>query len=257
MERPACSTTEQPSTRTGRASGRSVRTSKISQETCESRERSRSEHSSNRRSDRRMERYTMRQTNVRAELEGGRMITTRNPWSVFFPPVAAIVIAFLFLTMPARAQNVQVDLSSTSALCGGQECFNTAGIFTNGTTFLGTSGMDNGNNCTPTPPYTNCPDAYSAQQLFGTAFSASSTTPPMLTLGSVPFTFGTVNTASCGSTGTACINDVVQFKTNGVAITLPAAQQVVYSTLIMLGTAVNGHHSGTVTATYTDSTTNV
>ena len=204
-----------------------------------------------------MERYAMRQTKVTAELEGGRMITTRKPWFVFFPPVAAIVIAFLFVTMPARAQNVQVDLSSTSALCGGQECFNTAGIFTNGTTFLGTSGMDNGNNCTPTPPYTNCPDAYSAQQLFRSAFSASSTTPPMLTLSSVPFTFGTVNTTSCGSTGTACINDVVQLRTNGVAITLPAAEQVVYSTLIMLGTAVNGHHSGTVTATYTDNTTNV
>jgi hypothetical protein len=41
---------------------------------------------------------------------------------------------------------VQVDLSST---------FNVAGIFTTGTTFLGTSGMDNGNNCTPTAPYTN------------------------------------------------------------------------------------------------------
>jgi hypothetical protein len=176
---------------------------------------------------------------------------------VFFPLMAAFVIAFLFWAMPARAQNVQVDLSSTSALCGGQECFNVAGIFANGTTFQNTPGMDNGNNCTPTPPFTNCPDAYSAQQLFGSAFSPTSTTPPSLTLGGVPFTFGTVNTVSCGSTGTACIPDVVNLTTSGVAITLPAAQQAVYSTLIMLGAAVNGHHAGTVTATYTDSTTSM
>lgn len=181
------------------------------------------------------------------------MNTKRSFSSVFVPPAAAFVMAFLFLAMPAHAQNVQVDLSSTSALCGGQECFNLAGIFANGTTFLGTAGMDNGNNCTPTPPYTNCPDAYSAQQLFGSTF----TTPPSLTLGGVPFTFGTVNTVDCGSTGTACIPDVVNLTASGVAITLPATQQAVYSTLIMLGSAVNGHHAATVTATYTDGTTSV
>ncbi|MGD1080565.1 MAG: hypothetical protein ABR881_19780 [Candidatus Sulfotelmatobacter sp.] len=182
------------------------------------------------------------------------MITRGRFSSVFFLPVAAFVLTLLSLAMPAHAQNVQVDLSSTSALCGGQECFNTAGLFNTGTTFLGTSGMDNGNNCTPTAPYTNCPDAYSANQL-----GLSTTTPPTLTPPSVnvPFTFGTVNTANCGSTGTACIPDVVNFTTSGVVITLPAAQQTIYSTIIILGTAVNGHHSGKVTATYTDGTTNV
>jgi hypothetical protein len=167
--------------------------------------------------------------------------------------MAALVFALLLVAAPAHAQNVQVDLSSTSALCGGQQCFNTAGLFDTGTTFLGTSGMDNGNNCTPTPPYTNCPDAYSANQLFGSSF----TNPPTLTLGGVPFTFGSANTANCGSTGTACTVDVVNFTSSGVAITLPVAQQTVYSTAIMLGTAVNGHHSGKVTATYTDSSTTV
>ncbi len=184
------------------------------------------------------------------------MITKRKSSPVFFLP-AAFVLALIFLALPAHAQNVQVDLSSTSALCGGQQCFNVGGIFANGTTFLGTSGMDNGNNCTPTPPYTNCPDAYSAQQLFGSSFSTTATTPPALTLGGVPFTFGTVNTVSCGSTGTACIEDVVNFTGSGVTMTLPAAEQTVYSTMIVLGTAVNGHHSGTVTASYTDGTTNV
>jgi hypothetical protein len=176
------------------------------------------------------------------------MITRGCSSSVFVPLVVAFVLALLFLAIPAAAQNVQVDLSSTSDLCSGNECFNVAGLFTTGTTFLGTSGMDNGNNCTPTPPYTNCPDAYSSNQL-----KLSSTTPPTLTPASlnVPFVFGTVNTVNCGSTGTACIPDVVNLTSSGVAITLPASDQTIYSTLIMLGTAVNGSHSGQVTATYT------
>jgi hypothetical protein len=199
----------------------------------------------------------MRDLQLRAKWEGRSMTTRGSASSVFFLLAGTLVIVLLMLAAPVHAQNVQVDLSSTSALCGGHECFNVAGLFANGTTFLGTPGMDNGNNCTPTPPFSNCPDAYSAQQLFGSAFTSSSTTPPTLTLGGVPFTFGTVNTANCGSTGAACIPDVVNFTSSGVVITLLAAEQTVYSTLIMLGTAVNGHHSGTVTATYTDGTTNV
>jgi hypothetical protein len=181
------------------------------------------------------------------------MITRGKSASVVFLPIAAFVVALLFLAAPAHAQNVQVDLSSTSALCGGQQCFNTAGLFATGTTFLGTSGMDNGNNCTPTAPYTNCPDAYSGNQLFGSGF----TDPPTLTLGGVPFTFGSVNTLNCGSTGTACTEDVVNLTSAGVTVTLASGQQTVYSTAIVLGTAVNGHHSGRITATYTDNSTTV
>lgn len=181
------------------------------------------------------------------------MITRYKSASVVFLAMATFVGVLGFLATPAQAQNVQVDLSSTSALCGGQQCFNTAGLFNTGTTFLGTSGMDNGNNCTPTPPYSNCPDAYSANQLFGSTF----TDPPTLTLGGVPFTFGSVNSASCGSTGTACIEDVVNLTSAGVTVTLPVDQQTVYSTAIVLGTAVNGHHSGRITATYTDNSTTV
>ena len=170
-------------------------------------------------------------------------------------PVIAMLAALLFVATPSHAQNVQLDLSSTSGLCGGQQCFNVAGLFSTGTKFLGTTGMDNGNNCTPTAPYTNCPDAYSSTQL-----GLSSANPPTLTPASVgiPFTFGTVNTANCGpSTSANCTLDVVNYTTGGVVITLPPAEQTIYSTMIILGTAVNGSHKGTITATYTDNTTNV
>jgi len=174
---------------------------------------------------------------------------------VLLLPVTALVLVLLVMPGLAHAQNVQVDLSATSALCSGQECFNTAGLFNTGVQFLGTNGMDNGNNCTPTAPYTNCPDAYSANQL-----GLSTSTPPTLMPPSlnVPFNFGTVNTASCGpATGVSCTLNVVNYTTGGIAITLPPTQQAVYSTVIVLGTAVNGHHSGSVTATYSSGPTTV
>lgn len=176
------------------------------------------------------------------------MITKKNSLALPFLLLAAAWLVLSF-TAPAHAQDVQVDLSSTSALCGGQQCFNVAGLFTTGTSFLGTNGMDDGNNCTPTAPYTNCPDAYSSSQL-----GLSSATPPTLTPPSlgVPFNFGAVNTVNCGpSTSTACTVDVVNLTGSGVAISLPTAEQAIYSTLVMLGTAVNGSHAGQVTATYT------
>lgn len=179
------------------------------------------------------------------------MITKRNSLAVPFLLLAATLILLSF-PASAHAQDVQVDLSSTSALCGGGECFNLAGIFADGVEYLGTNGMDGGTECTPPAPFTTCPAAYGAQQLFGSSFSASSTTPPSLTIGGVPFTFGPVNTVTCGASGEpACIPDEVNLTTSGVTITLPTAQQSVYSTLIMLGTAVNGSHKGQVTATYT------
>lgn len=176
------------------------------------------------------------------------MITKKNSLALPFLLLAAAWLVLSFTAL-AHAQEVQVDLSSTSALCGGQECFNVAGIFTTGTSFLGTNGMDDGNNCTPTAPYTNCPDAYSSNQL-----GLSSATPPTLTPPSlgVPFNFGAVNTVNCGpSTSTACTVDVVNLTGSGVDIALPTTQQAIYSTLVMLGTAVNGAHAGQVTATYT------
>jgi hypothetical protein len=179
------------------------------------------------------------------------MITKKNSLALPFLLLAAAWLVLSF-TAPAHAQEVQVDLSSTSALCGGHECFNADGIFTNGTTFLGTAFMDgtDAGNCTPPSPFPGCPDAYSAETL-----GLSSSTPPTLTPASVgaPFTFGTVNTVDCGpSTSAACILDTVNLTASpGVVITLPTTQQTIYSTMIMLGNGVNGSHAGQVTATYT------
>src|ERR1700722_953586 len=220
MERRVCSPTPRPSAPIGPALARWGRTSSISPETCGFRRRSFSSFQYRASGEFRNGEHAMRDLQSREKWEGRTMSTTVKSSPVFF--LAAFFFVVLFLALPVHAQNVQVDLSSTSALCGGQECFNTAGLFANGKTFLGTTGMDDGNNCTPTAPYTNCPDAYSAQQLFGSSFSATATTPPTLTLGGVPFTFGTVNTASCGSTGAACIDDVVNFTSGGVTLTLPA-----------------------------------
>lgn len=184
------------------------------------------------------------------------MITRKSCGSIVFLSLAVLAMTLFFTVTPSQAQgNVQLDLSSTSGLCGGQQCFNVAGLFTTGTQFLGTTGMDNGNNCTPTAPYTNCPDAYSSNQL-----GLSTATPPTLTPASlgIPFTFGMVNTSNCGpSTSASCTVDVVNYTTAGVVITLPAAEQTIYSTMVILGTAVNGSHLGNITATYTDNSTNV
>jgi hypothetical protein len=205
-----------------------------------------------------METKAMRHLQLRAEWEGGRMITRKSCASIVFLSLAVLAMMLFFAATPSQAQgNVQLDLSSTSGLCGGQQCFNVAGLFTTGTQFLGTTGMDNGNNCTPTPPYTNCPDAYSSNQI-----GLSTSTPPTLTPTSlgIPFTFGTVNTSNCGPSAPGnpnCTLDVVNYTTAGVVITLPAAEQTIYSTMVILGTAVNGSHLGNITATYTDNSTNV
>jgi hypothetical protein len=186
------------------------------------------------------------------------MTTRVSSSSVFLLPVAAFVVAFLFSALPAHAQNVQVDLSSTSALCGGQECFNASGIYADGVEFFGSSFMDGGTECTPVAPYTTCPAAYPANGATGLGLSLAATPPPTLTLNNVPYTFGVVNTTNCAGSGEpACTLDMVNLTPSGTTITLPTAEQTIYSTLVMLGTAVNGHHAGTVTATYSDSSTNV
>jgi len=194
----------------------------------------------------------MRDLQLRAKWVVGRMMKPNSTAPILLLPLAVLVM--LFATTPSHAQNVQVDLTST---CGGQSCYNTAGLFTTGTQFLGTTGMDNGNNCTPTPPYSNCPDAYSASQL-----GLPTTAPFTLTPASigVPFTFGPVNATNCGpsvSANPACSPDVVNYTSGGVVITLAAADQTIYSTMIILGTAVNGSHKANVKATYTDASTNL
>jgi|HubBroStandDraft_5_1064220.scaffolds.fasta_scaffold34838_2 hypothetical protein len=207
-----------------------------------------------------MEEYAMNEIQPGAKLRGGRMITRVSSSSVFLLPVAAFVVAFLFLAMPAHAQNVQVDLSgdTTGNLCNGQECFNAPGIYADGVEFFGSSFMDGGTECTPVAPYTTCPAAYPANGTTGLGLSLDPTPPPSLTIDNIPYTFGVVNSANCAGSGEpACILDMVNLTPSGTTITLPSVQQAIYSTMVMLGTAVNGHHAGTVTVTYTDNTTNV
>jgi hypothetical protein len=65
------------------------------------------------------------------------MVTRRvSLFTVVLPAIVCFML-LLGLSTPSHAQ-VQVDLSSTSGLCGGNQCFNVAGLFTTGTKFLGT-----------------------------------------------------------------------------------------------------------------------
>ncbi len=173
---------------------------------------------------------------------------------ILFLPLAVFAV-LLFAPTPSHAQNVQVDLTSTCA--AGGSCFNAAGLFTTGTVFLGTPGMDNGNNCTPPSGYTNCPDAYSANQLGLPSAAPYTLTPSSI---GVPFTFGPVNTSNCGPSTSPvvnCTNDVVNYTSAGVVVTLAATDQTIYSTMIILGNAVNGSHTANVVATYMDGSTNL
>jgi len=181
-------------------------------------------------------------------------MTTRTKFScMFFLLAAACLIASLISVTPARAQgsgNQQVDLSSV---------FNQAGVFAPGVTFQGTNDIDG----PPSDGCANglfCSDAYAAAVVFGSNYNASAPTltPPSL---GIPFNFGPVNTVNCGPDTSPVVNctpDIIKLPQAGVTITLPAAQQgIYYSTMVMLGNAVQGSQPGTVTVTYTDGTTNV
>jgi hypothetical protein len=145
-------------------------------------------------------------------------------------PSSGGVVVFA-ATFSSQSLGAQVNLSSD---------YNTAGIYNNSVTFPATGGMDGGgDNCTIS---SGCADAYSAQQL-----SLTSTSTPTLTYNSLLFNLGPVNTVDCT---TACIKDMININP-GVTVTLPSNQQAKYTTLTMLGTGVQGSHTGTVTVTYT------
>jgi hypothetical protein len=120
--------------------------------------------------------------------------------------------------------------------------FNLAGIYDNNVTFPATGGMDGGGDGCTLP--NGCADAYSAQQL-----GLSSNSNPELTLNGIRFNFGPVNSVDCT---TACIADVVDLQsTPGQTIPLLSQNSEAYSTVTMLGTGVQGSHTGTVTVNYT------
>jgi hypothetical protein len=178
------------------------------------------------------------------------MITKKNSLTMPFLLLAAVLFALSF-TASAHAQN-PIDMTSA---CNGGSCFNVAGLFTIGTSFP-PPGMDNGqsNGCTSQPP---CSAAYGIGGPNNTTLelvapTAPATEPWTLTIGGVPFDFGEVNTTSCGPpTSTQCNNNVIQVpnSSSGVTITVPPA---IYSTVILLGAAVNGSHQGSITINYSD-----
>jgi len=145
-------------------------------------------------------------------------------------PSSGGVVVFA-ATFSTQSLGTQVNLTSE---------YNTAGLYNNGVTFPATGGMDGGgDSCTLS---SGCADGYSGQQL-----GLTSTASPTLTSNGVAFNLGPVNTTNCT---TACIVDMINLNP-GVTVTLPSNQQAKYTTLTLLGTGVQGSHTGTVTVTYT------
>jgi hypothetical protein len=119
--------------------------------------------------------------------------------------------------------------------------FNTGGIFNNGVTFSATGGLDGGGDGCTLPD--GCADAYSAQQL-----GLSSGPFPHLIVNGALFAFGPVNTADCT---TNCVSDVITLPgAPGSTVWLPWFEQRPWTTMTILGTGVDGSHTGTVTVNY-------
>lgn len=152
--------------------------------------------------------------------------------SLTLPNNPDVAVLAATLTTQSLKTQMQVGLSSE---------YNLAGIYDNGVTFPASGGMDHGGDECTLP--NGCADAYSAQQL-----RLPSATAPKRIINGVRFDFGPVNTTNCT---TACVPDEVNLRGAGVTITLPSGQQNAYTTMAMLGTAVDGSHTGTVTVTYT------
>jgi hypothetical protein len=121
--------------------------------------------------------------------------------------------------------------------------FNTGSIFYNGVTFSATGGMDGGGDGCTLPD--GCADAYSAQQL-----GLPSAPFPHLIVNGTYFGFGSVNTADCT---TNCIPDAISLSgAPGTTLSVPWDRQRPYTTMTLLGTGVQGSHTGTVTVNYTN-----
>jgi hypothetical protein len=164
--------------------------------------------------------------------------STKTVQSVTLPNNRDVIV--LAATLTTQSLGTQVSLASQ---------YNVAGIYNSGITFPATGGMDGGGNGCTLP--NGCADGYLGQG--ATSLGLPSTTPPTLTIKGLLFNFGPVNIKDCT---TACVLDEINLNP-GVTIDLPSNQQTAYTTLSMLGTGVQGSHKGTVTVTYTDSTTSV
>jgi hypothetical protein len=155
--------------------------------------------------------------------------STKTVASLTLPKNANVEVLAATLT----AQNVGTQINLASA-------FNIGGLFSDGTTFDASLGMDGGGDgCTLS---NGCSDAFSSQQL-----GLTLDTVPTLTFNNLVFDFGSVNTVDCT---TACILDAIDLNP-GVTVKLPANQQAAASTLTLLGTGVQGGGTATVTINYT------
>jgi hypothetical protein len=143
-------------------------------------------------------------------------------------------VVVLAATLTGQTAQDQVNLS---------RAFNTGSIFNNGVTFSATGGMDGGGDgCTLAD---GCADAYSAQQL-----GLTSGAFPYLTVSGTDFGFGPVNTADCT---TNCVPDAISLSgAPGTTLAVPWNRQRPYTTMTLLGTGVQGSHTGTVTVNYTN-----
>ena len=162
--------------------------------------------------------------------------STKTVKSATLPQPRSGSVVVLAATLSAQSLGTQVSLSSA---------YNIAGIFANGVKFEGTGDIDGTADTDSCSLSDGCSDAYSEQQL-----GLTSATSPTLTIKGTTFNFGPVDTANCGTGLPACISDMIKLPAAGVTIPLPSNQQTAYTTLTMLGTAVNGSQTGTVTVTY-------
>jgi len=145
-------------------------------------------------------------------------------------------VVVLAATLTGRTIQNHVNLS---------RMFNTGGIFDTGVTFSATGGLDGGGDGCTLP--NGCADAYSAQQL-----GLSSGPFPRLIVNGELFGFGPVNAADCT---TNCVQDVISLPgAPGATLRLPFGQQRPYTTMTLLATGVQGSHTGTVTVSYTNGT---
>lgn len=154
--------------------------------------------------------------------------------SVTLPNDPNVVV--LAATLTGQSVQAPVNLS---------QVFNTAGIFNNGVTFPATGGLDGGGDGCTLPG--GCSDAYSTQQL-----GLASGPIPYLTVKGGLFAFGPINMADCT---TNCRADAISLPGGpGATLRLPFFEQRPYTTMTLMGTGVQGSHTGTVTVNYTNGT---
>jgi len=132
---------------------------------------------------------------------GGKVNGQRNLYAYLLALDSTKTVASL--TLPKNSNVVVLAASLTTQNVGTQislaGAFNIGGLFSDGTTFDASLGMDGGGDGCTLP--NGCSDAFSSEQL-----GLTTGTVPTLTFNNVVFDFGSVNTADCT---TACIADAI------------------------------------------------